>query len=235
MIANNADLWAWLATPDAPEHLDIARLSADDISRWREIRTARRRRDWASSRALLTAVPATIPGNRSMSHSHGYAALVVADLALHIGIDVEAVVPRNFLPMAENAYTPAEARHLATLDPALLAGRFYEFWTLKEAFAKALELSLAEALTQCRCVDDAGNVAPSIPTGRPWRATVFAPRPDLRLAVARVADSTGQLRGRIHTAEWPAPARSRWPVVLDLIGVAGTCAAAPEDSPFADP
>lgn len=234
MIANNADLRVWLATPAAAEHLDITRLSADDISHWRGIRTARRRRDWAASRALLTAMPVTVPANRSMSHSHGYAALLLADVALRVGIDVEAVVSRNFLRMAETAYSPAEARYLETVDPALLAARFYEFWTLKEAFAKALELSLAEALTKCRCVDDAGNVAPSIPSGRPWRATVFAPRPDLRLAVACVADSTGQLRGRIHTEEWPAPALSRWPVVLDLIGDAGTCADAPEASPFAD-
>lgn len=234
MIANNADLRAWLATPDAAEHLDIARLRADDISRWQEIRTARRRRDWASSRALLTAVPVTAPGNRSMSHSRGYAALVLADLVLRVGVDVEAVVPRNFLRMAETAYSPSEARHLGTLDPASLAGRFYEFWTLKEAFAKALELSLAEALTQCRFIDDAGNLLPSIPTGRPWRATVFAPRPDLRLAIACVADSAGQLRGRIHTEEWPAPAQSRWPVVLDLIDDADTCAVAPKPSPSVD-
>jgi 4'-phosphopantetheinyl transferase len=234
MIANNADLRVWLATPDAAEHLDTARLGADDISRWREIRTARRRRDWASSRALLTAVPLTVPGNRSMSHSHGYAAVVLVDPALRVGIDVEAVVPRDFLRMAETAYSPTEARHLAMLEQAQLAGRFYEFWTLKEAFAKALGMSLAEALTHCRCVDDEGNVVPSIPTGRPWRATVFAPRPDLRLAVARVADSTGQLRGQIHAEEWPAPAQSRWPVVLDLFGDAGTCADTPEASPFAD-
>lgn len=233
MIANNAELRVWLATPDAVEHLDIARLSADDFSRWREIRTTRRRRDWASSRALLTAIPVTSPGNRSISHSHGYAALVLADLTLRVGIDVEAVVPRNFLRMAETAFSPTELRHLATLDPALLAGRFYEFWTLKEAFAKALRLSLPEALTQCRCVDDEGNVVPSIPTGQPWRATVFAPRPDLRLAVARVADATGQLQGRIHTEEWPAPAKSRWPVVLNLISDAGTCAHTTKASPFA--
>ena len=234
MVAHDADIQAWLATPDAAEHLDVARLGADDASRWREIRTARRRRDWASSRALIAAVPTASPCSRSMSHSHGYAALLLAEPALRVGIDVEAVVPRDFLRLAEIAYSATESRHLATLDPALLAGRFYEFWTLKEAFAKALGLSLADALTQCCCVDEAGNVVPSIPTGRPWRATVFAPRPDLRLAVARVADSTGQLRGRIHTEEWPAPAQSRWPVVLDLIGDAGTCAAAPEDSPFAD-
>jgi len=234
MIANNADLRVWLATPDAAEHLDITRLRADDISRWREIRTARRRRDWASSRALLTAVPMTVSANQSMSHSHGYAALVLADSALRVGVDVEAVVPRDFVRMADIAYSPAEARHLTTLDPALLAGRFYEFWTLKEAFAKALELSLAEALTQCRFVDDEGNMVPSIPTGRPWRATVFAPRHDLRLALACVADSTGQLRGRIQTEEWPTPAQSRWPVVLDLIGDVGTCADAPKASPFAD-
>lgn len=234
MVAHNADLRAWLATPDAAEHLDVARLSAEDTSRWREIRTAQRRRDWASSRALLAAVTTTDAGSQSMSHSHGYAALVLADPSHHVGIDVEAVVPRNFLRMAETAYSPTEARYLATLDPALLAGRFYEFWTLKEAFAKALELSLAEALTKCRCVDDAGNLAPSIPTSLPWRATLFAPRRDLRLAVACVADSAGQLRGRIHTEEWPAPAPSRWPVVLDLIGDAGTCVAVPEASPFAD-
>lgn len=234
MIAHNADLRAWLATPDAAGHLDIARLDAEEASRWREIRTARRRRDWASSRALLAAVPAAGAGSRSMSHSHGYAALVLADPALRVGIDVEAVVTRNFLRMAEIAYAPAEARYLATLDPALLAGRFYDFWTLKEAFAKALDLSLAEALTQCRCVDDAGNRVPSIPSARPWRATVFAPRPDLRLAVACVADSAGQLRGRIHIEEWPSPAQSPWPVVLDLTGDAGTCVAAPEASPCAD-
>lgn len=234
MVAHNADLRAWLATPDAAEHLDVARLGTDDISCWRQIRTARRRRDWASSRALLAAVGAAGTVSRSMSHSHGYAALVLAGAALRVGIDVEAVVQRNFLRMAEIACCPAEARHLASLDPALLAGRFYDFWTLKEAFAKALELSLAEALTRCRCIDDAGNLGPTIPTGRPWRATVFAPRPDLRLAVACVADSTGQLRGRIQTEEWPAPALSRWPVVFDLIGHAGTCVPVPEASPFAD-
>jgi 4'-phosphopantetheinyl transferase len=234
MIVHNADLRAWLATPDAAEHLDLARLGTEDASRWREIRTTRRRRDWASSRALLAAVPATGACSRSMSHSHGYAALVLADPALRVGIDVETMVLRNFLRMAEIAYSPPEARHLATLDPALLAGRFYEFWTLKEAFAKALKLSLAEALTQCRCVDTAGNLVPSIPTAQPWRATVFAPRPDLRLAVACVADSAGQLRVRIHTKEWPAPAPSQWPVMLDLADAAGTCVAVPEASPFAN-
>ena len=233
MVAHDADFHAWLATPDAAEHLDVARLGADDASRWREIRTARRRRDWASSRALIAAVPTASPCNRSMSHSHGYAALLLAEPALRVGIDVEAVVPRDFLRLAAIAYSATESRHLATLDPAQLAGRFYEFWTLKEAFAKALGLSLAEALTRCRCVDDAGIVLPSIPAGRPWRATVFAPRTDLRLAVACVANSAGELRGQIHTEEWPAPALSRWPVVLDLIGDAGYCVAAPEASPFA--
>jgi len=165
MVAHDADFHAWLATPDAAEHLDVARLGADDASRWREIRTARRRRDWASSRALIAAVPTASPCNRSMSHSHGYAALLLAEPALRVGIDVEAVVPRDFLRLAEIAYSATESRHLATLDPAQLAGRFYEFWTLKEAFAKALGLSLAEALTRCRCVDDAGIVLPSIPPG----------------------------------------------------------------------
>jgi len=234
MFTHNADLRAWLATPDASGHLDIARLGEDEAARWREIRSTRRRRDWASSRALLAAVPAAGSCSRSVSHSHGYAALAMAEPALHIGVDVEATVPRDFLRLAEIAFFATEARFLATLDPALVAGRFYDFWTLKEAFAKALGLPLADALAQCRCVDEQGNVVPRIPAGRPWRATVFAPRPDLRLAVACIADSTGQLPGRVHTEEWPTPARARWPVVLDLVGDAGTCVPVPEASPCAD-
>jgi hypothetical protein len=234
MAPHNADFQVWLATPAAAEHLDVTELDAKDLLRWREIRTARRRRDWASSRALLAAIPAPPTCNRSISHSHGYAALALGEPALRVGIDVEALVPRNFLCMAELAYCESEQRYLAMLEPARLAARFYEFWTLKEAFAKALGLPLVEALTRCRCVDDSDTLAPSIPTPQPWRATVYAPRPDLRLSVACVADSTEQLQGRIRTGEWPAPAASRWPVIFDIFGTNGTCVAAPEAPPFAD-
>lgn len=234
MVAHDADLRAWLATPDAAGRLDVTRLSAEEAIRWSAIRTARRRHDWASSRALLAAVPAADPCSRSLSHSHGYAALLMADPALSVGIDVEAVIPRDFLRMAELALTADEANHLASLDPEQLPGRFYELWTLKEAFAKALGLSLAEALANCRWIDHRGNMVPSLPTTRPWRATVFAPRPRLRVAVACVGDSVGQLEGQIRTQEWPTPVPSRWPVVLDLLGASGTCAAVPEASPCAD-
>jgi len=234
MVAHDADLRAWLATPDAAERLDVARLSAEDAIRWSRIRTVRRRHDWASSRALLAAVPAEGPCSRSLSHSQGYAAMLMARPALSVGIDVEAVIPRDFLRMAEIAFTADEARHLASLDPEQLPGRFYELWTLKEAFAKALGLSLAEALANCRWVDQAGNAVPSIPTSRPWRAAVFAPRPRLRVAVACVGDSVGQLQGQIRTQEWPTAVPSRWPVVLDLLGASATCAAVPEASPCAD-
>jgi hypothetical protein len=233
MLAHNAGLQAWLATPDAAEHLDVAQLGAKDAARWQEIRTARRRRDWASSRALLAAVPAAGACSRSLSHSHGYAALAIADPSLRVGIDVEAVIPRDFLRLAETAYSATEFRHLATLGAAQLAARFYEFWTIKEACAKASGISLALALTQCRCVDDADRFAPSMPTAQPWRVIVFAPRRDLRLAVVLVADAAWRLGGRIPTEEWPAPAPSCWPVVLDMMSAAGTCAAAAEASPCA--
>ena len=146
MVAHDADLRVWLATPDAAERLDVARLGPEDAVRWRAIRTARRRLDWASSRALLDAVPASAPCSRSLSHSHGFAALVLAHPALKLGIDVEVMTARDFRRMAEVAFTVDEARYLASLDRVTLAGQFYDLWTLKEAFAKALAIPLTEAM-----------------------------------------------------------------------------------------
>lgn len=233
MHAQDADIQVWLATPDAAERLDLTRLGADDAARWQEIRTERRRRDWASSRTLLEAAPRGAQFSRSLSHSRGFAALALASPSLSVGVDIEAVTARDFLRMAEVAFSEDEAVHLASVDLAARPMTFYRYWTLKEAFAKALALPLADALTQCRFVDASGDERPSIPTSKPWRATVFAPRPDLCLAVACVAGSVEPLQHPIHTLEWPQPMASPWPIVLDLLFADGTCASMPEPAPCA--
>lgn len=120
--------------------------------------------------------------------------------------------------MARIAYSAAEAEYLASLaDPEVLRSSFYEFWTLKEAFAKALNLSLADALVQCHLVDSSGAHRALIPTARHWRATVFAPRPQLRLAVVSTHEPAEPLSAVIETIEWPQPRTQEWPVVLDLV------------------
>lgn len=209
----------WLATPAAALLFDPSRLGAADRAEWDGLHTARRREDWASSRALLGAVPRSDRHAISLSHSRGFAALARAPRQVAVGIDVEWLSTRDFLSMARTAYSPAEADELATIDDqANLRGRFYEAWTLKEAFAKALRLPLADALGQC-CftgADEAG--AARVPTTRPWSATVFAPRPQLRLAVVMVADDTAAVPSVLHTREWPPGHAVAWPVVRRLAG-----------------
>jgi phosphopantetheinyl transferase len=119
--------------------------------------------------------------------------------------------------MADVAYTNAETAYLVSLnDPADLRSAFYEFWTLKEAFAKALGMPLLDALGQCRFVDSSGARRAEVPTTQPWRATVFAPRPQLRLAVVRMAGDPDPAGKPLRTSEWPKKKADEWPVVLDL-------------------
>jgi hypothetical protein len=217
----------WLATPAAALLLDPSRLSATDRTEWDGLHTARRREDWASSRALLGAVPRSDGHSSSLSHSRGFAALARAPRQVAVGVDVEWLSPRDFLSMARTAYSPAEADELESLeDPAGLRGRFYEAWTLKEAFAKALRLPLADALGQC-CfagADEAGTAR--VPTARPWSATVFAPRPQLRLAVVMIGDYRAAVPSVVHTLEWPPGDAVAWPVVRRLAGGGSAGAAA---------
>jgi hypothetical protein len=207
----------WLATPDAADYLDPSRRADTDRDALAAIRTPRRRVDWASSRALLDAVPVGADRRSSLSHSHGYAALALVADSVAVGVDVEWLAPRDFVAMANFAYAAAEAAHLATLDdPADLCATFYQFWTLKEALAKALRLPLTDALRGCCLVDPSGARRAVIPTSRPWRAMVFAPRPQLRLAVAFVTESAATLPEALSTMEWPRPRGREWPTIMDL-------------------
>lgn len=216
----------WLATPAAALLFDPTKLSATDRIEWDGLRTARRREDWASSRALLAGVPLADGHASSLSHSRGFAALARATGQVSLGVDVEWLSTRDFLSMARTAYSSAEADELAALgDPASLQGRFYESWTLKEAFAKALHLPLADALGQC-CFTGADRATQArVPTTRPWSATVFAPRPQLRLAVVMIGGDRTVVPSVLHTLEWPSGHEVAWPVMRRLAGGGGTGAA----------
>jgi len=74
-----------------------------------------------------------------------------------------------------------------TLDEDARRGRFFELWTLKEAFVKALGTGMAAALDQLifTIAPDGGIhvAAPGIDAGA-WQFGVIAPNPRYRLAVA---------------------------------------------------
>lgn len=209
----------WLASPQAAANFDPLRLVGRDREEWATLQTARRRRDWASSRALLSVARVADDQRSSLSHSHGYAALALAPRAVTVGVDVEWLAPREFRGMASVAYSATECALLASLDdPRDLRATFYELWTLKEAFAKALGLPLVDALRQCRFVDAGLARRADVPTTRHWRATVFAPRPQLRLTVALIADAPRDLDTAMATFEWPQPRSSGWTVIRSLAG-----------------
>lgn len=209
----------WLATPDAADRFDPAALDSAGRHEWASIRTVRRRRDWESSRALLGAIPSVQERQRSLTHSHGFAGVALAPAAVAVGVDLEWMTQRDFRGMASAAFPPAECEYLDTLDERSdLCSKFYEFWTLKEAFAKALRLTLVDALRQCCMIDATGARRLEVPTTCHWRAIVFAPRPQLRLSVVQTCESSEALREAPHTVEWPSPRATEWPVVMDLEG-----------------
>ena len=207
----------WLTSPDTAASLDPAALDEPDRVEWESIHSERRRRDWASSRALLRAVPLPSGHVRSLSHSHGFAALSHAPSPIAVGVDVEWLAPRDFSGMARVAFSAAEADGLATLQsPSDRCAAFYELWTLKEACAKALQMPFLDALRRCCFPVAVGERAALVPTALAWQATVFAPRPQVRLAVVRVAPSLAALAGFVRTMEWPPARDADWPVVRTL-------------------
>lgn len=209
----------WLATPEAATALDPTSLDAVERAQWVCLRTERRRRDWAASRSLLRAASADTRSARSLSHSHAYAALALAPALTSVGVDVEWLAPREFVGMAEIGYSPAEAALIASLaETGLQRAAFYELWTLKEACAKALGLSLVDSLHQCRFVNDGLTWEAEIPSAKAWQAIVYAPRPDLRLSLVRVADTVEPTRSPVAMKEWPSGHAVEWPTVRCFSG-----------------
>jgi 4'-phosphopantetheinyl transferase len=91
-------------------------------------------------RPELTSPP--MPGLRfSLSKTTG---LVVGLFAFdrEVGVDLELVSPIAVIEMAECHYTSAEQEELLALQDAARLSRFYELWTLREAYLKARGIGL---------------------------------------------------------------------------------------------
>jgi phosphopantetheinyl transferase (holo-ACP synthase) len=212
-----------LATPD------MLAGSRPPIARDRQCPTGRqslvdrRSDDKAAARVLLDAAAGVADSSWSLSHSHGYAALALAPGGMRIGVDVELLRHREFLGMAQIAFTAGEIDYIRQLsEPLVRRFSFYELWTLKEAFAKALQLHLLDALRLCHFVNEQGAWTPCVPTEDEWQAAILAPRPDLRLAVAVVGQNGIPHAIGLRTLELDRECTG-WPVVRVLSS--STCSA----------
>lgn len=79
----------------------------------------------------------------NMSHSHG-AALVAVALGREVGVDLESVRPLdNPDDLSESAFSPAERDAIRSLPEGARLRAFFDCWTRKEAFIKAVGAGLS--------------------------------------------------------------------------------------------
>lgn len=199
----------WLGLPAARNYFDPSVLSAEDHARFLTQRGARRRADFEVSRALLAFADAGTAAH-SLSHSAEHAALLVAPIGCRTGVDLEINRPRDVVRLARFGFHEREALAVEAAPAEARARLFYTLWTLKESFAKALQLDLVDALRQCVFWNEGGQWRGQVPTRAAWSAVVFQPRPHLFLAAACIAEQ-GLLP--IQAWEWPPKQRGDWPRV----------------------
>ena len=140
----------------------------------------------------------------NLSHTDGLVAVAVARAGVdassastasqtacpELGVDVEDTWRRSHTDqIAEHFFAPAEVAALRALPPERQHGRFFELWTLKEAYIKARGMGLAISLHRFAYDLDRGKVALEIdPTlgdvSAGWQFHCESPTERHRLALA---------------------------------------------------
>ena len=114
------------------------------------------------------AAPAlTLPLRFNLSHTEGLVVCVVA-LTHDIGIDVEDVWRTGkTLEIANRHFAPAEVAALRDLPAMWQRLRFFEYWTLKEAYVKARGVGISFPLEKF-----AFQLKPELPVGISFEDTI---------------------------------------------------------------
>lgn len=106
----------------------------------------------------------------NVSHSARQVAWAFAS-GFDVGIDVERIRPLDdLMALAGRYFAPAERGQLAERPESERVVRFFELWTLKEAFVKARGTGLSMPLDRFHLRPDS-DLAP-LGDCRPWRLTV---------------------------------------------------------------
>jgi 4'-phosphopantetheinyl transferase len=209
----------------------LSLLSSDERARYERFRQDDDRREFAAAHALLRTTlsefdgisprawrfdagphgkPALAGGQSdlalsfNLSHTRGLVACAVA-LGADVGLDVERVTrAADWRAIALRHFSPAEVAQIDGVADTGRATRFFELWTLKEAYAKALGVGLSQSLDASSFdLANASAIACTLPSAvdaARWHFALYTPARDCRLAVA-VSDGSvrrWQLHVRAH-------------------------------------
>lgn len=167
--------------------------------------------DWSFSaghygRPFVASPKTSSPLHFSLSHADGCVACVVSGHET-VGVDVETV-SRRVAPLstALRFFAPEEVETLRALPEPAAIERFFDYWTLKEAYLKArgfgLNLPLDAFAMQLSGEAIEISFKPDIaddPEG--WRFSLCSPSPSHRLAIADGSRADGGLA--ITRNGWP--------------------------------
>lgn len=123
----------------------------------------------------------------SISHDGSWTALAVCESA-PVGVDIESIKPISREEM-EWLLSPRERADLALVEEGDILPAFYRYWTLKEAFIKALGLGVSFPLedfdvSPFKTEPTLLRVAGEAENAEDWSFQANEARPGLRLALA---------------------------------------------------
>jgi 4'-phosphopantetheinyl transferase len=140
-----------------------------------------------------------VPLNFNLSHTSGL--MVCAVVRNHaVGVDAEQVERKiRFLELAERYFSNEEVRHLKSLPQDQQRTRFFEYWTLREAFIKARGESLGALLSHISfAVSEQNQIQISWSKKiqddpKQWQFSLMKPSPFYQIAVAIRKGSSAEL------------------------------------------
>jgi 4'-phosphopantetheinyl transferase len=136
----------------------------------------------------LRSAPTEAALEFNISHTHGVAAIAVT-VGREIGIDVEDVTRTTIEVDVFQTFSPSEITALQAIPEAERPCRFFDYWTLKEAYIKARGMGLSLPLdgfsmhvSGSEATIQFASVIPDDPST--WQFVLSNPTPSHRMALA---------------------------------------------------
>ena len=176
------------------EHLCARALVRTTLSRYAPVDPRR----WTFSkgehgRPDIAGPPGTPPLRFNLSHTEGLIACLIT-LDREVGVDVEYIDrPSSTVEIADRFFSPSEVRALRSQPEERQRSRFFDYWTLKEAYIKARGMGLALPLDQfsfhLEPRDEGRDIRISFDPRladdpESWQFSLWSPSPQHRMAAA---------------------------------------------------